>query len=98
MKAVIGYDGTASADVAIDLAASLPWPDYSVLRVVTAIDPAKFETIYFPVGPQNVRELFDKDVRSAEDRLAIAAHRLDRNGVTVEHAVVQGQPGRVLAA
>jgi nucleotide-binding universal stress UspA family protein len=37
-------------------------------------------------------------VQSAEERAAVAAHRLDREGVTVEHAVVQGQPARALAA
>jgi nucleotide-binding universal stress UspA family protein len=98
MKALIGYDGTPGAEIAIDLAASLPWPDGSTLRVVTAIDPTKFETIYFPVGPQNLQQLVENEMLMDGQRAATAAQRLERAGLCVEHAVSVGRPSRVLAA
>jgi nucleotide-binding universal stress UspA family protein len=98
VKALIGYDGSASANVAIELAASLPWPDGSTLRVVTALDAASFETIYFPVGPQDVGQMLEKQKRIDEERSAHAARRLERDGLTVEHVVAAGRPSRVLAS
>ena len=98
MKALIGFDGSPSANVAIDLAASLPWPDGSTLRVVSVVDAAKFETIYFPVGPQDVGQLVEKQARLDEARVAAAANRLARDGLTVEHVVAAGRPSRVLVS
>lgn len=98
MKVLIGYDGSPGADVAIELAASLPWPDGSTLRVITAVDAASFETIYFPVGPQDLGPMIEKQRRVAEERSTTAAQELERDGLTVEHAVLAGRPSRVLAA
>jgi nucleotide-binding universal stress UspA family protein len=97
MKALIGYDGSACAGVAIDLVESLSWPAGSTLRVVTAIDPSRFETIYFPIGPQNVEELLEKQMRAEGDRASAIAHRLERKDLTVEYDVVAGRPSSVLA-
>ncbi len=98
MKALIGYDGSPCADVAVELAASLPWPAGSTLRVVAAVDMSQFETIYFPIGPQNIQEMFEKQRQLDDHRVTVAAERLERDGVTVEHAVVPGRPSRVLSS
>jgi nucleotide-binding universal stress UspA family protein len=97
MKVLIGYDGSDSAKVAIDLAASLPWPSGSTVRLVTAIDASKFEIAYFPVGPQNIQQAFEKEKQLDEARLVEAGQHLQREGVTVERAVIPGRPPLVLA-
>jgi nucleotide-binding universal stress UspA family protein len=65
---------------------------------VAVVDPATFETIYLPVGPQDVRLLVEKQERVDAELAAQAARRLENIGRTVEHDVLNGRPSSVLAA
>ena len=72
MKALIGTDGSACAQVAIDLAADLPWPDDSTLRVAGVLD---FTSAYGPLigWASDLQALEDDAVKALEQAVSAAA-------------------------
>lgn len=95
MKVIIGTDGSASAQVAVELAAAIPWPAGSTLRVVAALDPASF---YGPFGT------FEPGMGDGEHNLEAALHdaasacaaQLARDGFSIDYRVLLGRTSGVL--
>jgi nucleotide-binding universal stress UspA family protein len=95
MKALIGTDGSACAQVAIDLAAGLPWPDDSTIRVVGAVD---FTAIYGPfIGwTSDLVQLEDDAVASLERMVTAASQELAAPCRTLERRVLPGRASTVI--
>ena len=95
MKAIVGTDGSPCAEVAINLAAALPWPDGSLLRVVAAVDPMSLYGPFVGFAP-GVGE-FEMSLDQALEEVAKAdALRLRGEGRTTECKVSLGRPSTVL--
>ena len=98
-RVLVGYDGSACADTALDLVARLGLPPGSTVRLATAV-PAEREllsawgALIVGSAPSIVHELSVQ----AEAALQVAAERLTGSGLTVERAVVSGRPSQALAA
>ncbi|CAN5697658.1 universal stress protein [soil metagenome] len=91
MMVVLATDGSEAADVALDLAASIEWPQQSVIRLVTAVEPVEaiMPSTWLPDGA----------AMDPVDALAVAAQileqgarRLARSGARIEIAAVRGRP------
>lgn len=95
MKAIIGTDGSSCAQVAVDLAAALPWPDGSVLRIVAVLDPMSFYGPFVGFAP-GVGQTEEALETSLESVVAVAAQQLAQEGRTVDHRVLMGRPSTVL--
>jgi nucleotide-binding universal stress UspA family protein len=95
MKAVIGTDGSACAQVAIDLAAHLPWPDDSTLRIAGVLD---FASAYGPfIGwASDLEALQDDAVKALDEAVAAASSDLSAPGRRVERCVPFGRASTVL--
>jgi nucleotide-binding universal stress UspA family protein len=95
MKAIIGTDASACAQVAVDLVAGLPWPEGSTLRIVSVLDVLGF---YGPfIGwSSDVAELEADLDHTLHAKGAEYAERLAAPGRTVEQQVLSGRPSTVL--
>ncbi len=91
MRVVLATDGSASADRARDLIATLAWPKGTIVRVVVAVD-ARLEMMDMPFAttPGNVVDELDAElVRHAEATLESAERVLREAGLTVERLILQ---------
>lgn len=101
MRILLATDGSRSADRARDLAASLPWPDASVVRVVAAIEmrsqiPGSPWIVPAAVELGELGEL-QRDVdRHVRDTLDDAERTLTRPGLTVERLILTGRPATAI--
>lgn len=95
MKAIIGTDGSACAQVAVSLAAALPWPVGSELRVVAALDPMSFYGPFVGFAP-GVGETEQGLKAALEGFAAAAAEQLAGAGRSVDYRVEMGRPSTVL--
>jgi nucleotide-binding universal stress UspA family protein len=95
MKAIIGTDGSSCAQVAIQLAASLPWPEGTQLRVVAALDPMAFYGPFVGFAP-GVGETEQGLRTELQGFTAAAAAKLARPGLQVDYRVLMGRPSTVL--
>ena len=87
MRVLVATDGSAHAWHAVRLAAAFPWPDGSVVRLVTALAVpaslgARTAAAAPPADPAGLTE---------------AAEALRRPGLTVETAVLEGAPAEAIA-
>ena len=95
MKAIIGTDGSPCAQVAMNLAAALPWPDGSELRVVAAVDPMSLYGPFVGFAP-GVGEFEVSLDNALEEVTKAAADQLRVQGRTTDYKVVLGRPSTVL--
>jgi nucleotide-binding universal stress UspA family protein len=95
MKAIIGTDGSSCAQVALELAESLPWPHGSTLRVVSAFDPMSFYGPFVAFAPE-VGDLEGDLDAELERRVKDSASRLAAPGRVTEHRTEFGRPSTVL--
>lgn len=98
MRVLIAYDGSAGAQTASDLAASVPWPAGSTLRLVSVIDPYQ---LLVPAPWGGVAASPDMEVETivtstAETGLSEAAARLQATGRSIESAVLRGRPASAI--
>lgn len=93
MRALIAFDGSDGAAVAVALAESIPWPKDSVLRVVSVIEPMAMPMPGpWTRGVVDVPE-FDATVsRQVGDANAGVVERLNRDGVSADGVVHRGRP------
>ncbi len=91
MRVLLALDGSAAADHARALAASLDWPGGSVAQVLAVASPspalAALDPTFSPLEEQRVR--LDRVVNDAAAMLALA-------GLTVEMTVLPGRPASVI--
>ena len=94
MRVLVAHDGSAGADVATSLVASLAWPDATAIRVIGVTEgdlqplPAAVETLPGLEEPSPV------DLRAA---LEAAVRSLQRPGLVVDHVARPGDPAATLA-
>lgn len=94
---VVGYDGSACADLAIDLVGGMPWDDTSI-RIVTAVPDLR--AIRSAWGPLALADRGDIDrvlVLRGEELLKPPLERLRRRGLTCATSVLVGRPASVIA-
>lgn len=97
MKLFVGIDGSSAGQAALDLVASVDWPDHSRARIVEVVerDPVPFQpwavSAYAPAEDVEAELL-----RAAEKTVAAAARRLRTGPLEVETAVLRGQPSDAL--
>lgn len=93
MRVLVAYDGSDSADQAIDLVTGVAWPATSEVRIVTAYQ------LVFPgeiVDGGLVEEIFE-DERAEAERLSSSAHRrVERPGLVTRSEVIAGRPASVI--
>jgi len=99
MRVLVATDGSPSARRAVDLVASIPWPDETTIQVVEAIQTGAglFS------GPWTIMDLapveqLEVDVQaSAEDTVEEARRHISRPDRTVVAAVLHGRPATAIA-
>jgi nucleotide-binding universal stress UspA family protein len=92
MRVLLAVDGSAAADVAVDLVQATPWPDGSAIHVLEAVGTA---AMIFG-GPMPAAAYVDVELEAklrdtARATLDGLRDRLERPGVTVSTAVVSGR-------
>jgi len=97
-RVLVGYDGSACADTALDLVERLGLPPGSTVRLVTAV-PAERELLsaWGALIVGSASSLVHELSQQAEAALQAAAERLAGSDLAVEHAVVSGRPSHALA-
>jgi nucleotide-binding universal stress UspA family protein len=92
MRILIGVDGSEASGVACELVASRTWPIAANVSLIGSIERAVDWTgLAPPAEDRSEREGLEATL---DDRAAL----LERCGLAVETAVVDGRPGEVLAA
>jgi monovalent cation/proton antiporter MnhG/PhaG subunit len=92
MRVLLAYDGSPGADMAIDLAATLGWPDGSMIRMIAAIEG---DLPQLSAIERSQEPLRGEPVEPAV-ALAAAARKLQRPGLGVEHVVRRGRPATTI--
>ena len=95
MRVVMGHDGSAGADVASRLAASIDWPSGTVIRIVRAAAAEELPPIDELSRAESRPAVSDQELH--EPGLRVAAQLIGRPGVTVDTATVRGDAADVLA-
>lgn len=99
MRVLVATDGSESAAVAVDLVAGLPWPEGSTVRVVQAVESgAALFGGPWPAAASFQTDRIETELRrAAEEAIAAARTRLERPGLTVRGAVLDGRPAVAIA-
>ena len=95
MRVLLAMDGSASADTARNLVASLTWPDATLIRVVAVVEPTS--AVLIGLAPTTAT-LDDEPAVTAslEARVVETARRLATPGRTIETRVIEGRPASVI--
>jgi len=94
---VIGYDGSAGADLAVDLVASTPWYERSVVVVTAVPDVREIRSAWGALALGNSHQIERDLAAAAEELLKPPALRLREKGRTCSTAVLAGRPASVIA-
>lgn len=91
MRVLLATDGSASADRARDLIATLSWPRGTVVRVVAAVEPhLEMLAAPFAMSPSNVVDDLDAELLAhAETTLDAAERVLGEAGLIVERLMLR---------
>ncbi|MGH3524064.1 MAG: universal stress protein, partial [Mycobacterium sp.] len=95
MRILLATDGSAAADVALELVHSIPWPEESLIRVISVIEPTDglLSGAWSPALATDLEHQADELLASATATAEHAARQLERSGVAVEHEVIRGRSG-----
>src|SRR3990172_12635045 len=98
MRILIAVDGSTPSELARDLAAGIPWPPASTLRVVAALEigGALFGAPWYAVAPANADELEQRYLQELGEYAAATAARLQERERSVQSAVIRGRAGTAL--
>jgi nucleotide-binding universal stress UspA family protein len=93
MRILIAVDGSTPSELARDLAAGIPWPPASTLRVVAALEigGALFGAPWYAVAPANADELEERYLHELDEYVAKTATRLQERERSVQWAVIRGR-------
>jgi nucleotide-binding universal stress UspA family protein len=95
MRVLLATDGSASSDIARNLATTLAWPAASLIRVVAVVEP--MSAVLTGMSPYASTEIDDRAIATAlELRLADTARHLSRTGCTIETRLLHGRPASVI--
>src|SRR3990172_139236 len=95
MRILIAVDGSTPSELARDLAAGIPWPPASTLRVVAALEigGALFGAPWYAVAPANADELEQRYLQELGEYAAATATRLQERERSVQSAGIRGRAG-----
>lgn len=98
MRALVAYDGSAGADLAVLLAASIRWQPGSVVRVVGVVEPTlALETPPAAPGPvMPIPAVEDELERHLSARIDDGVRRIAGPERTVEGGVLHGRPATTI--
>lgn len=100
MRVLVATDGSACAEVAVDLVASIAWPVPTTVDVVQAVSSgvAVFGGPWPPIPPVETAA-FDEDIRrQGQSTLDRAAAKIAGEGRSVETAIASGRAADVIIA
>lgn len=100
MRIIVATDGSARAELGVDLVASIGWPAATTIVVVEAVASgvAVFGGPWPPVPPVET-EALDEAIRAeARQHLDAAAARLASPGLSIETTIGTGRPADVVTA
>jgi nucleotide-binding universal stress UspA family protein len=96
MRILLAYDGSAGAEIAVDLVASTRWPDGSSARVVSVLEPTLMPV---PMTPAHLLTEPDLDrvlVGHLEGEVRSAVERLEGAGLVADGTVLRGRPATTI--
>jgi nucleotide-binding universal stress UspA family protein len=96
MKILVAVDGSAPSQKAIDEVAHRPWPQPSIVRVVSAVYPYVPAALEFVPAAATPPDLVKQQEDQAKQLISQAAARIGRSGLTVETVVREGDPRTVI--
>lgn len=98
MRILLALDGSASADRARSLVASLRWPEDTVVRAVAALDvsPALWGGPWIPAVPVDADQFEEAAVGELTRVLQEAIGLLAGSGITVEAELLRGRPSTAI--
>ena len=92
MRVLVAYDGSAGSAEAVALAAAIPWPNDSVLRVVSVIEPIMMATSGpWDGGAALAPELDAAITANAHDAMSEVVELVGASGTSVEGMVLRGR-------
>ena len=98
MRLEIGYDGSPSADCAVDLVGSVPWTPDTAVRVVTVVpNAAAIRSAWVRMIAGDPAALEEDFAAAAARALEEPLRRLRGRGLLVEAVVLRGRPPQSLA-
>jgi len=95
MRILFATDLSTPAERARDLVRDARWPEGSVVRAVSVIEPYG---AFVGLAPETIMEFDDIAVKDAAEQLDAVAKTLARSGLTVERDVLIGRPADQLVA
>ncbi len=95
MRVLLAIDGSASSGVACDLVASLPWPDGSVLRVISVAEDPAAALVGLPPVPVAYPDARDPDAE-VDELLRAAAENVAADGRHVQTRRLHGRTASVI--
>jgi nucleotide-binding universal stress UspA family protein len=101
MRALIAIDGSAGADLAVELASNLAWPDGSELHILAVLPEDRPPISATAIGPweDSAPVRMHERVAGAMDQiLQSAQRRLEATGQTVNAEALEGRPATTIAA
>jgi nucleotide-binding universal stress UspA family protein len=98
MRVLVATDGSEAGAVGVEIAAGIPWPEDSLIRVAEAIDPgAALIGMTWPAPGVVDLDRLETDLRSGAERNVSAARaRLERAGLRTEAVVLTGRPATAI--
>lgn len=98
MRVLLATDGSSSADRARGLTAGLPWPEGTIIRVVTSAEQPITAAIPPTLVPtaEGIQEFAEALQAKGEATLDAAAVALSRTGLTVQRRVLRGRPSTAI--
>jgi len=97
MTVLVATDGSACAKVALTLAATIPWPEGSVIHLVSAVE--RSSAVYVPSAVGAVADPVEREVPligGIIDELELIAAPLRDKGAAVETHVLVGRPATAI--
>jgi nucleotide-binding universal stress UspA family protein len=97
VRIIIGLDGTAGSELAVNAVASRVWPTSSAVRLITAVDPSD-RTVKVVSQKKNSSVVKPMNREFAEKFMKDAARKLRGTLLSVSTRIEAGDPKRILIA
>lgn len=100
MRVLLAIDGSPHAAVAVDLVASLAWPDGTQIRLVCVqAEPGQFGGApWIPAAPAELQRFEDDLLAVDRTALETATAAIARPGRSIDARVVRGRPATAIVA
>jgi nucleotide-binding universal stress UspA family protein len=96
MRVLIAFDGSAAATDAVSLVDAIAWPNDTVLRVVSVIEPTMSLSGPLYRGPATAPEVDEAITAYTHDTVRGVVERLRSSGRSVEGDVLRGRAGSAI--